>query len=197
MGMPDRWSMVRFGFGFGLAFLLLTGPWSAPANTYARVLRSEIHALAPWLPGLGIVQVRQLADPQRPKADLEILLSGPEPAAVRGTRLSSRSLGWMPVAMTLALALATPLDWRRRVKAIGMGVCGMNLLTLLSISLLVLIAGQDEHTPAWQRVTVSIGCQLLVSNLWVSFVGPILLWLVLLVLLDFRTSAGGQPPGSQ
>ena len=184
--------MVRVGLGFAVLFLLLSGPWTHSAATYAQLLRGELRVLLAWVSGTGTVEVNALADPRHPAADLEILLSGPAgspadaPRSVRGIRLSSRSLAWMPAAMILALTLATPLDWRRRALLAIAGLCGVNLQAILSVLLVVALARQAESTPAWQRGLVQAGHQLLVANLWASFIGPVLWWLLLLLMLGSR-----------
>jgi len=99
--------------------------------------------------------------------------------------LDTRSIGWDPTALTIALILATPVPWRRRGWALLWGLLlihGFILFTLQSwiwnaspgISLSTL-------SPFWKEVADNLQYTL-ITQMGVSFSVPVLIW----ILVTFR-----------
>jgi hypothetical protein len=99
--------------------------------------------------------------------------------------LNTRSIGWVPTALTIALILATPVPWRRRGWALLWGLLlihGFILFTLQSwiwnaspgISLSTL-------SPFWKEVADNLQYTL-ITQMGVSFSVPVLIW----ILVTFR-----------
>ena len=89
--------------------------------------------------------------------------------------LDSRSLGWLPFAMFIALWGATPLSWNSRWKTMALGLGGV-LLFIAATVLASACAGMFQDD-GWRQVLAGGAYHLLVENLWLSFVGPLLIWL--------------------
>jgi len=61
--------------------------------------------------------------------------NGKGPAAF--LMLNSRSVGWLPTALTVALIVATPVPWRRRCWALLWGVLLINAFVLFSVAVYI------------------------------------------------------------
>lgn len=121
--------VAGFGLRAALLYGLLIAPWPGLIESYGSFYRAVVQiAIAPADPERSIL-VRRYRPNQPLTAtvmDTEVLHRLPErkrwrPGLVRSIR-SSRSTGYMPTALVVALILATPVSWRRRASALGIGV---------------------------------------------------------------------------
>ena len=183
------------GLGFLLRFVVIFGvlivPWPGWNHVYSHYFQSlgqiafnrpgampRMVVFAPatdnaaWIDTTMTLENAALADS-----------SGNGPAKM--AKIDSRSIGWVPTALTIALVLATPISWRRRLLALAGGVLLIHLfifLTLLSwiwdnstgLSLLTL-------SSIWQRVAGELDYALM-NQLGVSFSVPVVIW----ILVTFR-----------
>lgn len=101
--------------------------------------------------------------------------------------LDSRSIGWVPTALTAALILATPLPWRRRVGALAGGMLLIHCFVLFSLQTWIWNASPSLSlstlSPFWKNVVDDLEYTL-VTQLGASFSVPLLIW----VLVTFRRS---------
>src|SRR5208283_1493118 len=134
-----------------------------------------------------LAAVQDLNDPLHPNLDTKITLADPKSVQPGGEMpamvlsLDSRSVGWMPNAMLLALAGATPWNWSRRLKALLGGGLVVNAFVAVSILARVGDAVLGAQSSGWHSLLLMLDNHLLVENLWLSFLFPTLVWLALLI----------------
>lgn len=99
--------------------------------------------------------------------------------------LDTRSIGWLPTALTAALILATPIPWRRRCGALIGGIVLVHCFILFSLQTWI----WDESpalsllrlSPFWKRVADELEYAL-ITQLGASFSVPLVIW----ILVTFR-----------
>ena len=99
--------------------------------------------------------------------------------------LDTRSISWMPTALTIALILATPVPWRQRVWALVWGLLLVHAFILFSLQVWIWDESADvslmSTPPFLQRILDEMDYTLL-TQLGASFSVPILIW----ILVTFR-----------
>ena len=105
--------------------------------------------------------------------------TGKGPAAM--VELDTRSIGWVPTALTIALILASPIPWRRRALALLAGLILVHAFILLTIQAWIWNHAPDlslaTTTPFWSVVTDGLEYTLL-TQLGASFSVPVLIWIL-------------------
>jgi hypothetical protein len=108
--------------------------------------------------------------------------------------LNTRSVGWLPTALTVALIVATPVPWRRRCWALLWGMLLIHSFVLFSVAVYI----WNESTtvslvtlsPFWKEITEYT----LVTQMGISFSIPVLIWIaVLFRRQDVKTFVLTQP----
>ena len=101
------------------------------------------------------------------------------------TTLDTRSIGWMPTALTIALILATPIPWRQRAWALLWGLLLIHAFILFSLQVWI----WDESSalslldvPPFLQTILDELKYTLITQLGVSFSMPPLIW----ILVSFR-----------
>jgi hypothetical protein len=171
-----------FALRFALAFCLLAWPWPTLRQAVGAVFRAQARLLlAITLPRYAC-RVETCSDPRHLTLDSQVVVAdlrrlGPDG---RGLALvisfDSGSQGWTPLAMWIALGVATPLPWTKRLQALLAGALVIQLLVAATIFVTVSFNLTSEASPAWQRLALMLANRLLVENIWFSFVPPFLLW---------------------
>jgi hypothetical protein len=104
--------------------------------------------------------------------------SGP----VRHLDFDARGLGWRPTALVMALILASPLPWRRRLFALGWGILGVQIVVMVILAFAIWNESSEVGlvtiSPFW-KVVVS-GWQHSMVALF-SLAAPILIWLLVTI----------------
>jgi hypothetical protein len=113
--------------------------------------------------------------------------------------LDTRSIGWLPTALTLALILATPVPWRQRGWALLWGLLLVHAFILFSLQVWI----WDESpavslahlSPFRQTIMDSLEYTLL-TQLGASFSVPILIWILVTIRREnlFNFSPTQTPP---
>ncbi len=98
--------------------------------------------------------------------------------------LDTRSLGWMPTALTIALILATPVPWRQRAWALFWGLILIHAFILFSLQVWIWDESPDvslfDLSPFWKEVVDDLQYTL-ITQLGASFSVPILIWILVTV----------------
>jgi hypothetical protein len=101
--------------------------------------------------------------------------------AVKQTPLDTRSIGWIPTALTLALILATPIPWRRKFLAVLAGLVLVHLLILFTLQTWIwsesTSLGLLQLSPFWQEVADGLTYTFL-TQMGISFTAPVVIWLL-------------------
>jgi hypothetical protein len=99
--------------------------------------------------------------------------------------LDTRSIGWVPTALIIALVLATPVPWKRRAWSLLWGFLLVQVLILFTLQVRIWVLSPRlslaTFSPFWTRVLDDLDYTLLVQ-LGASFSVPVLIW----ILVTFR-----------
>lgn len=198
-------NLYLFVFRFALLFCLLTWPWPVLRQAVSACFRMETRFLvAVAYPG-HTLNVQPLLDSRYPSLDTQV--TGPELQEIRpdgrrwamGIPFDSHSQGWVPLAMLMALVIATPLPWFKRVKVLLIGSVFIQILIAATILASVSFNLSSATSPSGENVLYMLANHLLVENIWFSFVPSFLLWLAWLACgqnwkqLGERLAAGSCP----
>ncbi len=191
--------MVSFRAGvaallrFVLVFGLFMAPWPQSHEFIPELFRAELRTLAIYVVPRLVVHVSPRSDPAHEGIDTlaemadrrEMLPDGSVP--VRSVTLDTRSIGWIPQAMIVALIVATPMGWKERAKAIVVGLVGANLIVALSLATALAFANNSKHA-TWIRPVVAVAYDITNQNLWFSFLFPAILWWLICFEVKGRAS---------
>jgi hypothetical protein len=189
--MPARIrDSLFFALCFTLLFSLLVFPWPGFRPAFAEILRRELRMAMKWaFPGY-VVEVQAHVDQGHPSMDIEIQVSDPRRIRPDGkfpvqvATFDSRSVGWMPHAMGLALCGATTLPRKKRWKVLAVCLACTHILTLITFLAGVCSSLVEEGSARFLYWLVVGFDHVLVKNLWMSFVGPFVLWLTALLVFE-------------
>ena len=191
-----RTTIARFLFCFALYFGVLIVPWPGWNAFYGDYFRAIGRAVFPEGSGRWIIRF-EAARGLRPPLETAITVANREqvradgrgPAKTLG--LDTRSVGWVPTALTLALILASPVPWKRRGRALLWGLTLVHIFIFLSVGCYIWNESASlglANIPAfWKPVADGLE-ETLVTQLGASFVMPALIWLV----VTFRTKGSSE-----
>ncbi len=210
--MPPPKLLIRFFFLAALFFAVLMAPWPGLQRGYAALFRTGGDVLfsrtfwfwtqgrvrfldldAPDLVGqVNAVIPGQLPPGVQPppatgvKDTLMVLMNTATPASTGQLRTSSRYIAYVPMAMVVALILATPLPGSRRFRALVWGLVGIHAFVAIRLSLTLSAKGFAAEKiyalfqpgPSMSGMLTRLET-LLSDDPTVSFVVPVFLWFVL------------------
>jgi hypothetical protein len=175
-------SLCLFVFRFALLFSLLTWPWSGLHEAVSACFRVETRFLvSAAFPGQAF-RVQTLSDSRLPSSDTQVIVPDPQKVGPNGRMLAlvipfdSNSQGWVPLAMLMALGIATPLPWSKRITVLLAGIVFIQVLIAATILASVSFNLSNGISPVRGYVLFALANHLLVENIWFSFVPPFLLW---------------------
>jgi hypothetical protein len=180
--MIDSRKIFYFALRFVVCFGLLALPWWNFQASFAARYQPGARELLSLVFPYWQIDVEPCHEPEHPSVDTKISIGDPQERRPDGTLpmkviiTDSRSLGWMPIAMFVALWGATPLKWGQRLKVLAAGLGGT--LLFIAVTILASVWPVMVGESGWQSILAMVSYHLLVDNLWVSFVGPALIWLV-------------------
>jgi hypothetical protein len=179
--------LLRFIVIFGL----LIAPWPGWNQIYARYFQALGQMALGTPAGSKRVVIIGPASGKDPALDTRITLGNSTVSDGNGhgiacaTEIPSRSIGWVPTALTLALVLATPIPWKRRLGALVGGLALIHLFIFLTLQSWIWnnLAGVSLATLSafWQRAAYELNYALM-TQLGASFTIPVVIW----VLVTFR-----------
>lgn len=165
-----------------LCYGLLIVPWPGWKDAFAAGFQACGNALFHSVGNGGTARFQPMSEgPNR--EDTEIVLRGPRGGG--RIRYSAWVAGYMPAATFLALLLATPLPWRRRLTVVLPGLLLIGGFALLRVAL-----------PLWRAFDGPALGALALNEFWkivmwalhsvarqtsVSYIVPVFVWMLLLV----------------
>jgi len=192
--MPPPKLIGGFLGRFILVYALLIVPWPGLTAAYGAYFRALGRTVFAHESGRRDVTVE--ANPDHARFDLDTLFnlanrdqvdaSGNVP--VRRLGLDSRGVGWVPTALIIALALATPGSGRRRLGIFAACLLCIHCYILFSVAVYIwnntdAASGLDLVTlnPFWKQVMNGLE-ETLITQMGPAFVLPVVLW----ALIAFR-----------
>jgi hypothetical protein len=183
-----RDSITLFALRFALVFGLLIMPWPGWNDTYENYFRGLGQAVFTRDEGKRAVVFSPFeGGADSPGLDTRItlanrdLLDSTGKGLMKETELNTRSIGWVPTALTVALILCTPIPWRRRVWTLAGGLVLIHGFILFSLQ-----AWIWNNSPELSLLTLSTFWKgvaddldyTLITQLGASFAVPVLIWIV-------------------
>jgi hypothetical protein len=172
-----------------LAFGFLMAPWPGVASAYGDAYRWCVNALPPslWLPAR--VQFTSIPSSARGND------TGVEASVVRGrvriqrkAELNSMLQGYLPIAFTMSLAIATPIAWSRRLRVIAWASASASAYVLVRAALFVPLALSGSAPDAIYMISPyaeklrEAGTWIVLSTLVGDFGIPLAIWAILVWL---------------
>jgi len=184
--------VIGFLFRFVLIFGLLIAPWPGWNELYGHYFRGlgqmafsrdEGKRVVLFAPYEGQAAASSL-DTRLTLGNRD-LLDGGGKGLVKRTELDTRSIGWVPTALTMALIMATPIPWRRRGLALLGGLILVHGFILFSLQTWIWDNSPDLSlmtlSTFWKEVADEFDYTL-INQLGASFSVPVLIW----ILVTFR-----------
>jgi hypothetical protein len=182
----DSRTVRRFAIRWAIVFVLLIFPWPQFSNAFCHGFQSACRVLlAVTMPG-STVLVENNTGWKRVSCDTQITIRprhenrpGSGEVAAKPEKivvLDSRSLGWMPIAMILALVGATPFPRSGRIFALMSGLFAVLIFVGISVWVSVNVAAPGTAAIGWRDLFFFYADHLLIQNLWLSFLFPTLVW---------------------
>ncbi len=185
--MPPRKPLVRFLFGVALVYALGIAPWPGLGDAYRSWFRGLGNSVFASPTGLRHVAFEDLPRTERRSLDTRIVLANRSQRAPGGTPvrlldLDLRGVAWVPVVLTVALILASPLSWGRRLRALGLGLIAIHAFVLFSLWIHLLDNSDAAAGPAlvalspfWTTIVSGLS-ELLITQFGVGFFMPVAIW---------------------
>ncbi len=156
-------------------------------NLYSSDLVADINAVLPGKLPAGF-------EPQKAmgvRDTLLVLTNNDVPAVPGMMRTSSRIMGYVPTAVLVALAVATPLSLRRRGWVLLWGLVLVHVFVIFRLTVLVVnngFAAAKQYAlfhpgPFWKDV-LRRADEVLADNPTFSYVVPVFLWVLILFGLE-------------
>ena len=186
-GLSMKGPAMKFLLRFVVIFGLLIAPWPGLNEAYSHYFQSlgqmvfnpagETQRMVIFSPASGRI----------PGMDTRLTLENSELADASGkglvkrTEIDTRSIGWVPTALTMALVLATPIPWMRRLTALAGGLVLIQLFIFFSLQAWVWNNSADLSLLTLsnfeQRVIDELDYALM-NQLGISFTVPVLIWAI-------------------
>lgn len=184
--------VIVFLFRFVIIFGLLIVPWPGWNEFYGQYFRGLGQMAFSREEGKRVVLFApNERQPGSPGLDTRLtlgnrdLLDAEGKGLLKRTGLDTRSIGWVPTALTVALIVATPITWRRRSLALLGGLILVHGLILFSLQAWIWDNSPDLSlmtlSPFWKEVAEELDYTL-INQLGASFSVPVLIW----ILVTFR-----------
>ncbi len=185
-------------------YALLVAPWPGVLDAYRAGFRRAGDVLFYRVGGGVSVQFKPLVT-ERVGADTTLKLTrvGPSPA-VKQMDIDAAYLAYRPAAFLVALVLATPIPWRRRLFALGWGLLGIHLFVALrvGVQLVAVLSVGDavsvfSFSPAVTEAVQKIALVLFRAPA-TSYTAPAFIWLVVTFRRDDwqRLMSKPKPPAA-
>jgi hypothetical protein len=175
--------LIRFVLFFGLLIL----PWPGWNELYGQGFRAIGNAIFArdgekcvlYLAAHRQTQGFSALDTRITIGNRELVDSaGKGPATMLG--IDTRSIGWIPTALTITLIVATPIPWQRRLWALVLGF--ILIQGFIAFSIWVYIWNESTNvslvtlSPFWKQIADGLQYTL-VTQMGISFTVPVLVWI--------------------
>jgi hypothetical protein len=167
----------------------MVAPWPGLTEAYGRILRAEAHLVFGHFGPKGIVLFLATGDSDDPLHDSKILLGNRDLVKPNGMRpmkvvkMSTRYIGYIPVVLVVALLLATPLPWRRRLWALFWGMVLVHCFVAFVIFIIILHKYQESEalglfqSEGCSKWLVNAAHEVFVAHIGPLFLAPVVIWI--------------------
>ena len=197
----------RFLGGFVLAIAVLLAPWPGREEAYAKALRATGEFLFHNFGAKGLVRFRPNDEPRATRHDTKIFLAHRDQVRRDGStnavfvQFHAHQTGYVPTALVVALVLATPIPWRRRLGALLWGLLWVHGFIVFVLGLMILhqfalsaALGLYQWTGLGGKVLRAI-YEVFVGYGGIYFAMPVLIWIAVAFRRDdWEKLLGPKPP---
>jgi hypothetical protein len=167
-----------------LIYAALIAPWPGLMDGYRAFFRAGGNLLFGHLGSAASVTFMPLSSMDHTK-DTTLVLMKKRPPPARGEMdITSVYMGYRPMVFFVALALATPIPFRRRLRTLVLGLVLVNMFIAFRVSLQILDAFSDRNalalfslSPFWKDM-LKVTIKVLVQAPAVHYMGPAFIWLI-------------------
>jgi hypothetical protein len=163
-----------------LIYGLLVLPWPGVRAGYAAFFRAGGNLIfRSSIPG-GSVRFRPAPRPKGP-IDTHVQFADLRSGTTTAVMTSSQKPGYLSTALVLALVLATPLPWRRRLRALFWGLILISAFVACELLIIVLHVFSAARLslfgppPPWDKV-LTVAHQVATSGVVTWFIFPVFVW---------------------
>lgn len=180
-------------------YALLVAPWHGLQDAYRTCFRAGGNLLFGTIGEHGSAKFAPLTS-KRGTADTLVTLRKRGSRYGTGLNMSSAQVGYRPTVFLIALALATPIPWSRRWKALVLGLLAVQGFIAFRVWLFLADLLSNENDMAiyslvpWMKSILSGVSLVLFRSPAMHYIGPLFIWLgVTFRRGDFETLMGRAP----
>jgi len=196
-----RSPLARFILGFIGFYIVLLLPWPRVDSAYDFWFHKIGRAVFVENSGPRMVWFESAADANHPYA-MKICIASRETfksdggGLVHGINMDSINFAWHPTALILALFLATPVSWRRRLRGLALTLAVFHLFLWAGLAFAIWYNSSNVGLVAFTHWQTEAGAALVQAFLiGVTFLIPVLSWMVF-VLRQPEFLGGMQKPSA-
>lgn len=191
--MSRRKPIVAFFLKVILFYALLMIPWPGVTAGYGSIFRACGNTVFRTFGSAGRVYFAPISPVPEGKdaKDTSVTLENIQTRGARGTMdMNSRLMGYLPTAFAVALILATPVPWPRRLWALLWGILLMSGFAGFELALRLLDAFSDKNVLAIfsfgpvGKALLMVLIKVLAMSPVSAYIAPIFVW----ILVTFRRS---------
>lgn len=176
--------LIGFVVRVGLLYVVMAWPWSIVTRAYASAYRSVCNACFSSMVSGASIHFQPITERKR-VYDSEIQFVNTRTGANQLALVSSRDPAYYQTAFVIALVLATPLPWRRRLLALAASLVLVHLVILAKVCL-TLVHGLNRGQVAVLHLShgverlVTLANREAVNDIVSVLMIPVLIWMVVM-----------------
>ncbi len=184
--------IAGFLIRFVLVYAVLMAPWPGVKSVYQSAFSSGWSFVFGTITSPETVRLAPLESADR-MADTTLFVRHRHVPGIVNMTINCRQTAYLPTAVAMALLLATPIPWPRRVKALCWGLALVHLFIGLRLVVMLLYGAYRDVSPPdyadpgiWVK-TVAATVLFVGTGQALSYIGPIFIWLVVALRRDDLT----------
>ncbi len=181
-------------------YALLVAPWHGAQDAYQTCFRAGGNLLFGTIGEHGAAEFAPRTSKRGSGDTLVTVRKRRPPYPVMDLKISSVQVGYRPTVFLIALALATPIPWSRRWKALVLGLLAVQMFIAFRVGLFLVDLLSNENImavyslPAWIKSILRGVSLVLFRSPAMHYIGPLFIWLgVTFRRGDFETLMGRAP----
>ena len=183
-----------------VVYALLVSPWHGLRDAYHACFQAGGNLLYSSIGDHGAAKFAPLTSKRRSVDTLVTLRKRRAPYPEMDLNISSVQVGYRPTVFLIALALATPIPWSRRWKALVVGLLVVQVFIAFRVWLFLVDLLSNENIMAvyslspWVKSVLHGVALVLFRSPAMHYIGPLFIWLVVTFRRgDFETLMGRAP----